>query len=105
MHEPPLALPTAHWSAQKEAVRIFYKEMWDHANTALVAQLFHPDFTFRGSLGPQLVGHQQFIGYVGLGLVLSPMDGLMMSVVFGAILVLLGCGAVCDAIKSVLRRT
>jgi len=51
MHEPPLALPTAHWSAQKEAVRIFYKEMWDHANTALVAQLFHPDFTFRGSLG------------------------------------------------------
>ena len=66
MHEPPLALPTAHWSAQKEAVRIFYMEMWDHANTALVAQLFHPDFTFRGSLGPQLVGHQQFIGYVGL---------------------------------------
>jgi hypothetical protein len=66
MHEQPLELPTADWSAQKEAVRIFYKEMWDHANTALVAQLFHPEFTFRGSLGPHLVGHQQFIGYVGL---------------------------------------
>jgi predicted ester cyclase len=52
------------WTRQKEVVRVFYKEMWDHANTALVPQLFHADFTFRGSLGPQLVGHQAFIGYV-----------------------------------------
>lgn len=51
-------------SPQKEAVRIFYKEMWDHADTRLVPGLFHPDFTFRGSLGPELVGHQAFIGYV-----------------------------------------
>jgi predicted ester cyclase len=64
MHDEPLALPCDNWSAQKEAVRVFYKEMWDHANTALVPVLFHPDFTFRGSLGPQLKGHEQFIGYV-----------------------------------------
>ena len=64
MHEPTLDLGQVNWSHQKEVVRIFYKEMWDHANTALVPQIFHPDFTFRGSLGPQLVGHEQFIGYV-----------------------------------------
>lgn len=64
MHEPPLDLSHLAWSRRKEIVRIFYKEMWDHANTALVPQIFHPAFTFRGSLGPHLVGHQQFIGYV-----------------------------------------
>src|SRR6478736_4059544 len=64
MHELPLDLAKVDWSRQKEVVRVFYKEMWDHANVALVPQIFHPDFTFRGSLGPQLVGHEQFIGYV-----------------------------------------
>ncbi|MBA2964337.1 MULTISPECIES: ester cyclase [Ramlibacter] len=64
MHEAILDLSKAHWSPQKEVVRVFYKEMWDHADTSLVPQIFHPDFTFRGSLGPQLVGHEEFIGYV-----------------------------------------
>ena len=64
MHEPPLDLAKTAWSRQKEVVRIFYKDMWDHANTSLVPRIFHPDFTFRGSLGPQLVGHEQFVGYV-----------------------------------------
>ena len=64
MHDPILDLSSIAASHQKEAVRVFYKEMWDHANVALVPQLFHPDFTFRGSLGPTLVGHEQFIGYV-----------------------------------------
>jgi len=64
MHEPVLDLSTVAWSRQKEVVRVFYKEMWDHADTSLVPQLFHPGFTFRGSLGPVLVGHEQFIGYV-----------------------------------------
>lgn len=64
MDDAPLDLASLPWSRQKEMVRVFYKEMWDHANTALVPQLFHRDFTFRGSLGPALVGHAQFIGYV-----------------------------------------
>jgi predicted ester cyclase len=64
MHEPLLDLSKVAWSRQKEVVRVFYKEMWDRADVGLVPQLFHPDFTFRGSLGPQLVGHRQFIGYV-----------------------------------------
>ena len=66
MDESPLDLPQVSWSRRKETVRVFYKEMWDHANTALVPEIFHPDFTFRGSLGPQLVGYEQFIGYVDL---------------------------------------
>jgi predicted ester cyclase len=64
MHEQGLDFATLRWTPQKEAVRVFYKEMWDHADTSLVPRLFHPDFTFRGSLGPELVGHEQFIGYV-----------------------------------------
>ena len=64
MDEPPLDLATVAWSRRKEMVRVFYKEMWDYSNTSLVAQLFHRGFTFRGSLGPVLIGHEQFIGYV-----------------------------------------
>jgi predicted ester cyclase len=64
MDEPALDLRGINLSPQKEAVRIFYKELWDHADKSLIPQLFHPDFTFRGSLGPTLVGHEQFAGYV-----------------------------------------
>lgn len=64
MHEPVLDLSTVPWSSQKEAVRVFYKEMWDNADISLVPKLLHPDFSFRGSLGPVLVGHEQFNGYV-----------------------------------------
>ncbi len=66
MHEAVLDLNTVPWSPRKEAVRVFYKEMWDNADTSLVPRLFHPDFTFRGSLGPELVGYEQFNGYVRL---------------------------------------
>ena len=64
MHEAILDLKRIPWSPQKEAVRVFYKEMWDNADISFVPRLFHPDFTFRGSLGPELVGYEQFIGYV-----------------------------------------
>jgi predicted ester cyclase len=64
MHDTPLDLAAIPWSPQKETVRLFYHEVWNRTNTSLVPTLFHPDFTFRGSLGPQLVGHTQFIGYV-----------------------------------------
>lgn len=64
MHETPLDLNQVPWSSQKEAVRVFYQDMWNRADTTLVPNLFRPNFTFRGSLGPQLVGHKQFIGYV-----------------------------------------
>jgi predicted ester cyclase len=64
MDEPILNLNGVALSPQKEVVRVFYKEMWDRADKSLIASIFHPEFTFRGSLGPSLVGHDQFAGYV-----------------------------------------
>lgn len=57
-------LTPARLSAQKNVVRVFYKDLWDKSDLTLVPQIFHPDFTFRGSLGPVLVGHRQFSDYV-----------------------------------------
>ena len=64
MHEPAMALDRLVLSPQKEVVRAFYKDMWHHADKRLIPKIFHQDFTFRGSLGPELVGHKQFAGYV-----------------------------------------
>ena len=62
--EPALDLGGITLSAQKETVRVFYKELWGHADKSLIPEIFHADFTFRGSLGPALVGHDQFAGCV-----------------------------------------
>jgi predicted ester cyclase len=62
--EPALSFEATELTPQKEMVRVFYKEMWDHADKTLIPTIFHPNFTFRGSLGPSLVGHDQFAGYV-----------------------------------------
>lgn len=62
--EQPMSFDAVQLSPQKEVVRVFYKDMWDYANTALIPEIFHEDFTFRGSLGPVLVGHAQFADYV-----------------------------------------
>ena len=64
MNEPSLNFENVTLSPQKETVRFFYKEMWDRANKSLIPKVFHSDFTFRGSLGPTLVGQEQFAGYV-----------------------------------------
>jgi predicted ester cyclase len=45
-------------------VRVFYKELWDHADKRLIPIIFREGFTFRGSLGWTLAGHDQFAGYV-----------------------------------------
>jgi hypothetical protein len=64
MDELALNLEGVMLSPQKETVRIFYKELWDRADKSLIPQIFHEHFTFRGSLGPTLVGYDQFAGYV-----------------------------------------
>ncbi len=64
MEEPALSFEGVTLSPQKEVVRVFYKELWDHADKSLIPQIFHEGFTFRGSLGPVLVGHDEFAGYV-----------------------------------------
>lgn len=62
--EPPMDFSRTALSPRKELVRVFYKEMWDHADKSLIPRIFHPGFTFRGSLGPVLVGHAEFADYV-----------------------------------------
>jgi predicted ester cyclase len=62
--EPALDFTGVTLSPQKETVRVFYKELWDRADKSLIPKVFHPGFTFRGSLGPTLVGYEQFAGYV-----------------------------------------
>ena len=62
--EPAMDFAGVRLSPRKETVRVFYKELWDHADKSLIPRIFHPDFTFRGSLGPVLVGHDEFAGYV-----------------------------------------
>ena len=64
MDEPALSFDGVPLSPQKETVRLFYKELWDRADKSLIPKIFHPEFTFRGSLGPTLIGHRQFAGYV-----------------------------------------
>ena len=64
MDEPALGLEGITLTPQKEVVRVFYKEMWDHADKSLIPQIFHEGFSFRGSLGPTLVGYDEFAGYV-----------------------------------------
>jgi len=64
MQEQSLSFEGITLSWQKEAVRRFYKDMWDRADKSLIPKIFHEGFTFRGSLGPTLVGYDQFAGYV-----------------------------------------
>ena len=51
-------------SKQKAMVEKFYHEMWNKADKSHIPDIFHEGFAFRGSLGPVLVGHDQFAGYV-----------------------------------------
>ncbi len=64
MEESEMDLNGVILSPQKEMVRVFYKELWNHADKSLIPQLFHADCTFRGSLGPTKVGHDGFASYV-----------------------------------------
>ena len=64
MQEPVMELDGIFCHLKKEVVRSFYKDMWDHADKSLIPKIFHEGFTFRGSLGPELVGFDQFAGYV-----------------------------------------
>ncbi len=66
MQEPAMTFDGVKLTPQKELVRAFYKDLWDHADKTLIPHLFHRDFTFRGSLGPVLTGHEEFAGYVDL---------------------------------------
>jgi predicted ester cyclase len=50
----------------RQAVEDFYDRIWNRRDKAAIADLIHPDFTFRGSLGPTTTGHAAFAAYVGM---------------------------------------
>lgn len=64
MEDAEIDLDPAWLTARKNVVRLFYKELWDKANLELIGEVFHEGFTFRGSLGPVLVGYREFGNYV-----------------------------------------
>ncbi len=47
---------------QKSVVRKFYDEMWNKADKKRIPEIFMEGFAFRGSLGPVLIGHEEFAG-------------------------------------------
>lgn len=49
--------------AARQVVR-FYDELWNGPDLSLMPELLHPDITFRGSLGDERTGHDEFAGYV-----------------------------------------
>jgi hypothetical protein len=42
MQEPALSFEGATLSPHKEMVRMFYKDMWDHADKSLIPKVFPP---------------------------------------------------------------
>jgi steroid delta-isomerase-like uncharacterized protein len=48
----------------KQVVRRFYEEIWNRHDLTRLGEVLAPDFSFRGSLGPELVGHADFAAYV-----------------------------------------
>lgn len=40
--------------------------MWNRFDTSILDELLEPDVRFRGSLGREVVGHDEFAGYVAL---------------------------------------
>ena len=47
-----------------QVVDRFYREIWEQEKREVLAELCHPDFTFRGSLGIEKNGYDEFWDYV-----------------------------------------
>ena len=48
----------------EEQVRTFYSEIWNEKNFDQISNVLHDDFSFRGSLGQEKRGNEEFIEYV-----------------------------------------
>lgn len=48
----------------RKVVEAFYADIWNRHDKSRIRSLLHPDFTFRGSLGPARTGHNGFAAYV-----------------------------------------
>ena len=47
-----------------ELVKRFYDEAWNAADIECAREILHPEFDFRGSLGPRRTGPEEFIRYM-----------------------------------------
>lgn len=50
--------------ALESQVQRFYNEVWNIPDLAVIAEVMHPDVSFRGSLGSVRHGHVEFADYV-----------------------------------------
>ncbi|MDH5408976.1 MAG: ester cyclase [Gammaproteobacteria bacterium] len=50
--------------ANESIVRLFYDEIWNKHNLELVTEIIHEQFQFRGSLGDEKNGPDEFCDYV-----------------------------------------
>jgi steroid delta-isomerase-like uncharacterized protein len=48
----------------KDLVRRFYAEVWNLKEERVARAILHPEFEFRGSLGPASRGHDEFLDYM-----------------------------------------
>jgi steroid delta-isomerase-like uncharacterized protein len=49
----------------KTLVERFYWEVWNRADEGVAREILDPQFSFRGSLGPERHGHEEFLQYLG----------------------------------------
>ena len=42
----------------------FYRDIWNDRDKSAIPSVLHEDFTFRGSLGQEMRGHDEFAEYV-----------------------------------------
>jgi steroid delta-isomerase-like uncharacterized protein len=48
----------------KKLVQRFYWEVWNRADEMVAREIIDPEFSFRGSLGPERHGHEEFLQYL-----------------------------------------
>ena len=48
----------------RQAVEDFYNRIWNCLDRTAIAELLHPEVTFRGSLGEAMTGHAAFAAYL-----------------------------------------
>ena len=57
-------IPPSRLTPHKRIVTAFYQELWSNADTSLVAGLMHQDVSYRGALGPPVIGHADMAFFV-----------------------------------------
>jgi orotate phosphoribosyltransferase len=64
LEDPREGSPERDEKRPRALVEAFYSEIWNRRDVSRITDLMTADVTFRGSLGPTLVGREAFAGYV-----------------------------------------